>query len=87
MIARALARANETQTRVLTSVLGVSDSDNEQIEQAYHVLAETDAIASVQRSIQDNFDTAMEWLSRAQITDNGRIALTCLAQQAIAWKH
>jgi geranylgeranyl diphosphate synthase type I len=84
LVALAAERATDAQSKALRSGLGDPALDEDAVAQLRSVIADTGALADVERSITGLTDTALEALAAAPITSEAREVLTELAYAATA---
>ncbi|HEV3172474.1 MAG TPA: polyprenyl synthetase family protein [Actinocrinis sp.] len=82
LVALAAERATEAQSKALRSGLGDPALDEEGVAALRSVIAETGALADVERSITELTDTALGALAAAPVTAEAREVLTELAYAA-----
>lgn len=83
LIAQAFARADEAGRETLADRLGDPDLDEDGISTLQEIIVESGAHAAVERMIEEGYDKALDALDEAEITDDGRTALTALADAAV----
>lgn len=82
LVAHAMARTSDAGAATLAALLG-SDLDADQVDQARQIIDESGALAATEAEISRSFDVALAALDDAPITQEGRVALTRLAQLAV----
>lgn len=83
LVAHAYAHADETARRLLTDRLGDPDLDAGGVAALQQVLVDSGAVAACERRISQGHEHALAALAAAEITDEGRTALTALAEAAV----
>ncbi len=84
LVALAAERATDAQSKALRSGLGDPALDEDGVAELRSVIADTGALADVERSITDLTGTALDALAAAPITSEAREVLTELAYAATA---
>jgi geranylgeranyl diphosphate synthase, type I len=84
LVALAAERATEAQSKALRSGLGDPSLDEDGVAELRSVIADTGALADVERSITELTDTALRALAAAPVTAEAREVLTELAYAATA---
>jgi geranylgeranyl diphosphate synthase type I len=83
LVAHAYAHADPAGQRLIAQLLGDPALDAEGVATLQQVITESGARDSVEAMIDDCLTLAMGALDRAEISDEGRVALTALAHAAI----
>ncbi len=83
LIAHAYAHADDVGRRLLVSRLGDPALDADGVTSLQHVIAGSGAQDAVEAMISREYDRAMTSLTGAEMTDEGRLALTALAAASV----
>jgi geranylgeranyl diphosphate synthase type I len=83
LVAHAYAHASEAGQKLLLQRLGDPALDADGVEQLQQVIIESGAREAVEVMIDDGHERALKALEDADITDEGRIGLTALAEAAV----
>lgn len=83
LVAYALSHASADEADRLLGYLGRPDLDDADIDRARGLIRATGAVAAVEQEIADGYRGALAALERAPLTEEGRTALTRLAQLAV----
>lgn len=83
LVLTALDRADQSQRSSLESALGSDDLTDEQVATAREVIADTGALAHVEELIERGTADALAALESADMTADGRAALTQLAELSV----
>ena len=83
LILAALRLADDAQRERLTAVLGAKDSTEDDIAAAADIIEATGARSAVEALIEDHLESGLGALGAVQITDDGRTALTRLAELSV----
>ncbi|WP_420175750.1 polyprenyl synthetase family protein [Luteococcus sp. OSA5] len=83
LVAHALAAAPKDQAAELDAMLGNPQLDAAAVERGRQIITASGAKESVEQIIDQAYDTAIAALDKASITDEGRTALTALAQACV----
>ncbi len=83
LVVHALAQAQTSAGDQLRLLLGDRELTAEQVAQAQQIITESGAVQQVEDQIARLLDRALNTLQTAQLTDEGRTALTALAQAAV----
>ncbi len=83
LVAHAFAHADDTGRRLLATRLGDPDLDAEGVADLQQVITESGARQSVEAMIDDGYQRALLALDGADISVEGRTALTALADAAV----
>jgi geranylgeranyl diphosphate synthase type I len=83
LVAHAYAHADDAGRRLLEQRLGDPDLDADGVAALQQVITDSGALESVEAMIEECYDRAMAALSEAEMTEEGRAALTALADAAV----
>ncbi len=83
LVAQALARADATGRKLLEDRLGDTDLDAAGVDALQEVITSSGARQAVEQMIEHDHQQALAELDRADITTDGRAALTALAAAAV----
>jgi geranylgeranyl diphosphate synthase type I len=83
LVAQAMAKADPAGRKLLDSQLGNPDLDASGVAALQQVIIESGARDAVEQMIDHDHQQAMAMLAEAEITDDGRTALTALASAAV----
>jgi len=83
LVAQALAGSDAAGRKLLETQLGNPDLDADGIAELQHVITASGAREAVEHMIDHDHQVALDTLAAADITDDGRTALTALAAAAV----
>ena len=83
LIAHALDRATPAARERLAGYLGSATLDPAGLDDARTIITDSGALAATEREIAEGFDAALAALADADLTADGRTALTRLAELAV----
>ncbi|HET9873862.1 MAG TPA: polyprenyl synthetase family protein [Propionibacteriaceae bacterium] len=83
LIAHAYARSDSAGRDMLAALLGNPALDEDGVAILQELISSAGAREAVERMIEDGYSQAMEALARAEISDEGRTALSGLADAAV----
>ncbi len=83
LVAHALAKASAAASAELESMLGNEALDAAQVERAREIIVTSGARDAVENTIEAGYAQAMDALSKADVTEEGRVALGNLATASV----
>ncbi|AXE39220.1 polyprenyl synthetase family protein [Acidipropionibacterium virtanenii] len=83
LVAHAMSASTPDDARTLDSLLGRPDLDDSDIATARRIIESSGARAGVEADIEKGYRQALDVLGSAEMTHEGRIALTELARQCV----
>ncbi len=83
LVAHAFAHAGEFGQQLLLRRLGDPDLDAEGVDELQQVITESGARDAVESMISDSYERALKALHEVDMTDEGRVGLTALADAAV----
>lgn len=87
LVAHALAAAPDDEAAELDAMLGDASLGQEQVQRGREIITASGAKEAVEATIDAAYEQAMGALAQARLTDEGRVALTALAEACVRRDH